>query len=56
MNSFSLHYNLNDSTDITITMPDNSTKPGIKPDQNICTEFSLNIPDFTSQTWKCPNC
>ena len=20
------------------------------------TDFSLNIPDFTSQTWKCPNC
>ena len=24
--------------------------------QRICKDFSLNIPDFTAQTWKCPNC
>ena len=24
--------------------------------ERICTDFSLNIPDFTAQTWKCPNC
>ena len=24
--------------------------------QRICTEFSLDIPVFTTKTWKCPNC
>ena len=24
--------------------------------ERICTDFSLSIPDFTAQTWKCPNC